>query len=258
MSDASSPLNAPLKVLRGGRGKDSPDNLADRIYQQVKQDIFDFRLLPGDRFTESEIAERVQASRTPVREALYRLQRDGYVEVLYRAGWQVTPFDFRFYEEMYDVRIVLEQAAVRKLCEQEQQSPLIDDLKRVWMVPESAWISDPATVSLLDERFHEMLVEAAGNQEMARIHRDITERLRIIRRLDFTYQRRIEATYLEHAEVLRCIVKRRVDQAKLLLKSHIDASKAEVRKITLHMLHNARHDIHGEEKSNESSSDNSD
>ncbi len=107
-------------------------------------------------------------------------------------------------------------------------------------------MSDPVTVSLLDERFHELLVEAAGNWEMARIHHELTERLRIIRRLDFTYQRRVEATYREHAEILRCIVKRRVDQAQLLMKSHIEASKAEVRKITLHMLYNARHALAGE------------
>ncbi len=243
MSDAS----PTLKVLRGGRGKGCPDNLAERIYGQIKQDIFDFHLLPGDRFTESEIAERVQASRTPVREALYRLQREGYVDVLYRAGWQVKPFDFRCYEEMYDLRIVIEQAALRKLCEQEQLSSSIDDLKRVWMVPREDWLSDPVTVSLLDERFHEILVEAAGNHEMARIHHDLTERLRIIRRLDFTYQRRIEATYGEHAEVLRCIVKRRAEQAQWLMKSHIEASKAEVRKITLHMLHDARHALGGVE-----------
>ncbi|HEY8385645.1 MAG TPA: GntR family transcriptional regulator [Porticoccaceae bacterium] len=235
-----------LTVLRGGRGKDNPDNLAERIYRQIKQAIFDFHLLPGDRFTESEMAERVQASRTPVREALYRLHREGYVDVLYRAGWRVKPFDFRCYEEMYDVRIVIEQTALRKLCEQDTLSPLIDDLKHVWMVPESEWLSDPVTVSLLDERFHELLVEAAGNWEMARIHHELTERLRIIRRLDFTYQRRVEATYREHAEILHCIVKRRVDQAQLLMKSHIEASKAEVRKITLHMLYNARHALAGE------------
>jgi hypothetical protein len=70
-------------------------NLATLVYERLKQDIFDFRMLPGDRFTESEISERTQASRTPVREALYRLEHDGYVEVMFRSGWRVKPFDFR-------------------------------------------------------------------------------------------------------------------------------------------------------------------
>ncbi|MGH8364208.1 MAG: GntR family transcriptional regulator, partial [Pseudomonas sp.] len=58
-----------------------PDSLAERVYQQLKDDIFGFRLLPGDRFSEGDVAERMQASRTPVRQALYRLEREGYLEV---------------------------------------------------------------------------------------------------------------------------------------------------------------------------------
>lgn len=229
-----------LTVLRGGKRKENSENLAERIYSRLKEEIFDFQLLPGDRFSENEVAERMAASRTPVREALYRLQREGYVDVLYRSGWQVKPFDFRFFEEIYDMRIIIEMAAVKKICEQETSSPLLDDLKRIWLVPAAERIGDPSTVSLLDERFHEMLVEAAGNSEMAKIHHGITERIRIIRRLDFTKKLRVEATYVEHGKILRAVLQRRADQAQMLLKSHIEESKAEVRKITLHMLHSAR------------------
>lgn len=235
-----------LTVLRGGRRKESTENLAERIYTRLKQEIFEFRLLPGDRFSENEVAERMEASRTPVREALYRLQRDGYVDVLYRSGWQVKPFDFRFFEEIYDIRIILELAAVKKLCEQETRSPLLEDLKRIWLVPPAERLSDSHTVSLLDERFHEMLVEATGNGEMAKMHHGITERIRIIRRLDFTKAPRIAATYIEHGKILRAILERRADQAQLLLKSHIEESKSEVQKITLHMLHTARNPLAGE------------
>lgn len=229
-----------LAVLHAGKGREAGENLAGRIYQALKQDIFDFRLLPGDRFSENEVAERMAASRTPVREALYRLQREGYVDVHYRSGWQVKPFDFRFYDEIYDLRIVLELEAVKRVCEAQTPSPLLEDLKRIWLVPAAERLTDPATVSALDERFHELLVEAAGNGEMARVHRDITERLRIIRRLDFTQSPRVEATYLEHGKILRALLQRRADQARLLLKTHIEASRAEVRRITLHMLHSAR------------------
>lgn len=216
------------------------ENLAERIYRQLKQDIFDFRLLPGDRFSENEIAERMGASRTPVREALFRLEREDYVEVLARSGWQVKPFDFKYFEELYDVRIVLECAAVRRLCEQNGPTPQLEALTALWSTPKEDRPQRVGPVSALDERFHEILVEAAGNQEMARIHHDLTERLRIIRRLDFTKPLRIDATYQEHAAILDAIAHRRVDQAQLLLRAHIEASRNEVRKITLHMLHEAR------------------
>jgi len=68
----------------------------------------------------------------------------------------------------------------------------------------------------------------------------VTERIRIIRRLDFTRGDRIEATYAEHGKILRAVIQRKADQAQLLLRAHIEQSKAEVRKITLHTLHEAR------------------
>ena len=224
------------------RGKERPENLAERIYAQLKDDIFEFRLLPGDRFSEGEIAERMAASRTPVRQALYRLEREGYLEVYFRSGWQVKPFDFAHFEELYEVRIVLELEAVKRLCERpnDELPDALEQLRRTWMVQPEERLQDGREVSRLDERFHCQLVEAAGNREMARLHAEISEKIRIIRRLDFTQGPRVELTYEEHARILGAILSRRCEEAQLLLKTHIEVSKAEVRKITLHMLHSAR------------------
>lgn len=230
-----------MQIANAQPPKERPDNLAERIYQQLKDDIFEFRLLPGDRFSEGEVAERVQASRTPVRQALYRLEREGYLQVYFRSGWQVKAFDFNYFEELYDVRIVLESAAVARLGQMDVDShPLLAQLKTVWLVPASQRLQDAQQVSALDEGFHCGLVQAAGNAEMARLHFEITEKIRIIRRLDFTQAPRIDATYAEHAQILDAIVQRRTEQAQQLLKNHIEISKQEVRKITLHRLHVAR------------------
>ncbi|MCG6952035.1 MAG: FCD domain-containing protein, partial [Betaproteobacteria bacterium] len=90
--------------------------------------------------------------------------------------------------------------------------------------------------------FHAQLVAAAGNAELGRVHQHITERIRIVRRLDFTHPERIVYTYLEHGQILRAILARRAARAIALLKTHIDASKAEVHKISLHRLHLAHLD----------------
>ena len=224
------------------RGKERPENLAERIYAQLKDDIFEFRLLPGDRFSEGEIAERMAASRTPVRQALYRLEREGYLEVYFRSGWQVKPFDFAHFEELYEVRIVLELESVKRLCERPagELPEALEQLRRTWIVQPEQRLQDGREVSRLDERFHCQLVEAAGNREMARLHAEVSEKIRIIRRLDFTQGPRVEITYEEHARILGAILSRRCEEAQLLLKTHIEVSKAEVRKITLHMLHSAR------------------
>ncbi|RJF97055.1 GntR family transcriptional regulator [Noviherbaspirillum cavernae] len=215
------------------------NSLASQAYARLKADIFDFHFLPGDRFSENEISERLQMSRTPIREALFRLQREGYVEVLHKSGWQVRPFDFQMFEQLYDVRSVLEAAAVELLCAM-PEVPLLQELGAIWFVPEDERITDAPTLSVHDERFHEQLVEASGNAEMARIHHDITERIRVIRRLEFTEEMRIDVSYEEHAKILRAIIERRTSHAKDLLRAHIALSQSEVKKITIQMLHQAR------------------
>jgi DNA-binding GntR family transcriptional regulator len=213
-------------------------NLAQAVYEQLKADIYEFRLLPGGRFSENEIALRTGVSRTPVREALYRLQREGFLDVLAKSGWSVRALDFDRFEHLYDVRVILEVAAVKKLCRGDPAQALAD-LERTWLAPPRSRETDPRAVAHLDEAFHGTLVAATGNPELARLHMDVTERIRIIRRLDFTREDRIVYTYEEHAAILRAILARKVQQASMLLRSHIESSKLEVRKISLHRLHMA-------------------
>ena len=218
--------------------------LAEQVYTKVKQAIFDFELLPGDRFPENELAEQHGVSRTPVRDALYRLQREGYLDVGFRSGWSVSPFDFPRFDELYDLRILIETASVERLCQMDPP-PDLEALKRQWLVPKDQRVTEARQIAALDEAFHTTLVSAAGNREIARVHEDITEKIRIIRRLDFLKSNRIEATYEEHAKILRLILKRQSTEATILLRSHVTQSKNEVRKITLHMLHQAREAIAG-------------
>lgn len=219
---------------------------ADEVYGQLKRDVAEFKLVPGDRFTETEISERLGVSRTPVRQALFRLQQEGYVEVLFRSGWRVLPFDFEQFEQLYDLRMVLETTAAHRLCEDgalrhaKIDRALLEELAAIWLVPVAQRSTDTVQVTQWDEAFHCALVAAAGNPEMARVHRDVTDRIRIIRRLDFTKQARIDATYDEHAKILKAIQRKRGDQAAMLLRAHIETSQAEVRKITLHQVHMAR------------------
>lgn len=91
-------------------------SLSDMAYTQIKDDIFAFKILPGERFSENELAAKFGFSRTPVREALLRLAREGYVEVVHKSGWSVRTLDFDQIQELYDVRIILELASVNILC----------------------------------------------------------------------------------------------------------------------------------------------
>jgi DNA-binding GntR family transcriptional regulator len=214
--------------------------LAEQAYTQLKAELHDFLWLPGERASELEIANRLGMSRTPVREALFRLRNEGFLEVEAKAGWTVKPIDFARIDQIYDLRIVLETASIARLAQRDEDPPELQALKDVWLVPAAERLSDGRQVGALDERFHAQLVAAAGNGEIVRVHQEVTERIRIVRRLDFTRGDRIDATYQEHAKILRAVMQRKTDVAQTLLKSHIEQSKIEVRKITLHALQEAR------------------
>jgi DNA-binding GntR family transcriptional regulator len=217
------------------------NKLAGSVYEQLKSDIFEFRLLPGTRFSENEIARRARVSRTPVREALFRLEREGYLEVHAKSGWSVRPLDFAALDHLYDVRVILECEAVRKLGAGNPRAALAG-LEKIWLVAPRERLTDGARVARLDEEFHGKLVAAAGNPELARLHQTITERIRIVRRLDFTHPERVVYTYIEHGHILRAVLGRKPAKAIALLRAHIEESKSEVRKISLHRLHLAHLD----------------
>jgi len=215
-------------------------SLADQAYAEIKKRIFDFALMPGDRLSESELAQQIAVSRTPLRQALQRLQHEGFVEAIPKVGWLIPPLDFEKFDELYEFRVLIECHAVRALCASDKDRSRLHKLSRVWSVAAKDRIDDPDKVSMLDEAFHGQIVEGTGNRELLRTYREITERMRIVRRLDFYNAERIAATYDEHTKVLAAIQKRRTDEAQRLLRAHIEQSRLEVRKITLGMLYQAR------------------
>jgi DNA-binding GntR family transcriptional regulator len=151
----------------------------------------------------------------------------------------VCPFDFARFDEFYDLRIVLESAAIERLCQQDER-PAFDDLRAVWLVAADRHEVEPRKIADLDEEFHCRLVAAAGNSEMTRVHLHATERIRTVRRLDFLKPTRVAATYDEHARILDLVLRGEASDALSLLRAHITDSKNEVHTITMHVLHEAR------------------
>lgn len=210
--------------------------LGEAVYERIKEEIFEFRMAPGQRYSEQELANRFGVSRTPLRLALHVLAREGYLDrVGGHAGWLVKPFDLRYYEDLYDFRTQIELIAVRRLCAMDP-APDLSELCAFWRVAKRARVMDGKIVSREDEKLHATLVALAGNAEMQRTHADLTERIRIIRRLDFIEPARIKAAFDEHDKILGALLARRAGDAEMLIRAHIDASRAEIRHITLHRL----------------------
>ena len=131
-------------TTRGAPGARS--NLADRIYQRLKAEMNDFRVVPGDRLSEAEIGLRFGVSRTPVRQALFRLRDEGFLDVAAKSGWYVRPLDFAKLDDLYDLRITLELASVARLCARSRGSDAeLDRLRATWLVPVSGRLEKRAS-----------------------------------------------------------------------------------------------------------------
>ena len=225
-----------VKLASAPSAASGPNPLAEQVYQQLKENIFSFQLFPGDRFSESDIAKHYGVSRTPMRDGLFRLQREGYLEVGFRRGWKVSQINFEQMDQLYDLRIVLELASLERLTMGHAPHEAIERLKAIWCVEPELRESDPVTMFGMDETFHRQLLAATCNGEMLRVHNEVTERIRIVRRLDFLKPHRTTATYDDHATMLRLIERNKLPEATILLRAHITQSKLEVRKITVSML----------------------
>lgn len=211
--------------------------LSDAVYRQLKQGIFDFRMPPGQRYSEAALADLLSVSRTPLRLALHILEHEGYLQnVGGHNCWQVRPLDLSYYEDLYDFRSELEALAVR-LAGDVRSSPQLDALSAFWSVDKTERRLDGELVAETDEAFHLSIVGLAGNKSMLRTFAELTDRIRIIRRVDFTSEERVAATYDEHCEIIDAFRAGDPARTEALIRRHIDTSREEIRKITVYNMH---------------------
>jgi DNA-binding GntR family transcriptional regulator len=195
---------------------------ADEVHGELRAALLAGAFPYGERLTEEQLAERYATSRTPVREALRRLEGDGHLVRDRSGGVRPNPPRVTSLRELYEVRIVLEDLAVRTA-----DPARLTALAAEWEELRDERDDSPDFVRL-DEAFHEELARASGNQATERYLRDINERIRVIRIHDFTTADRIAATVAEHLEILSAIRASRTDAAAALMRVHIERSAAVV------------------------------
>jgi len=155
----------PPRVAENAREPTQPGSLVEVAYQRLRAQILDNTLPPGFRAFEQELADRLGISRTPVREALIRLQKEGLVEVVPRHGMKVLPVSPEDMRDIYEVLTALESAAAeivaRRAPGEDELAPLAqasrDMAKALKNDDLEAWAA-------ADERFHRGLIELSGNR----------------------------------------------------------------------------------------------
>jgi len=212
-------------------------NSAERVYLQLRAMIDNLSLFPGTRITETEIAHMLSVSRTPIREALQRLQHEGQVELIPRQGCFIRNIDIDTINEFYDVRIILETRSVELACDNMKESDLSALLEQ-WS-PDNCDDDYEKHIQVIrqqEESFHVAIAKNSGSPVLARYLEDVNNNLRVVRWLGFPDMQAISDTYEEHYELCEIIKVGNKRAAKSAMKKHIHKSQTLSSKVTLQQL----------------------
>lgn len=207
---------------RRGRAADS----VERIYATLKELAAEYAFRPGEKINEAELASRLSVSRTPVRAALNRLERDGFVVIVPNKGFyarEITPDSVR---ELYELRAAVERAAFVLACQRASDGDLESTIA-AWerhnsLTEEGSW----AKIALADEAFHMALTRLSKNAQMALALESISSRIRFFRRIALEALPQRAQSYQEHAAIIDALRRRDAAGGAELVERHITLSSA--------------------------------
>ncbi|MFD7263529.1 GntR family transcriptional regulator [Streptomyces sp. NPDC059874] len=207
----------------------APATAAERVYQHVKQGVLDRRYEGGTLLTEGELADAVGVSRTPVREALLRLETEGLLKLYPKKGALVLPVSAQEINDVLETRLLVEEFTVRRAVPAppgllDRLAELVEEQRR------HAAEGDLPAMMAADRAFHAEIVRATGNQILTRLYDQLRDRqLRMGVALLHAHPDRLERTLAEHTEILDALRAGDADTAAAAVRGHIGRVDALVR-----------------------------
>lgn len=194
---------------------------AERVYAHVKQAVLERRYEGGTLLTEGDLAEAVGVSRTPVREALLRLEVEGLLRLYPKKGALVLPVSAQEIGDVVETRLLVEEHAARKAVPAAPQ--LIERLEELLGEQRRhAAAGDLAAVSASDRCFHAEIVRSAGNQILCRLYDQLRDRqLRMGVAVMHAHPDRIAKNIAEHAEILEALRTGDAEAAAAAVHQHV-------------------------------------
>jgi GntR family transcriptional regulator, rspAB operon transcriptional repressor len=196
--------------------------LKERAYLELRELLLSGELPPGALISERQLVARFAFSKTPIRVALERLERDGFVEILPQRGVRVRGLSDKEIADHFDLRLALETWVVRRLAEASE--PL--DWSEVGAALDgqraAVEADDRERYALTDADFHDRLAVLAGNDEIVRVIRVQRERLfRIIVRIHDNDPARPAVSLAEHVGIVEAVRRRDADEAEARMRDHL-------------------------------------
>lgn len=205
---------------------------AGKLTDLLRGDIAAGKFAAGERLTESKLAEIYGTSRTPVRETLRVLTQEMLLDHVPNWGHRVARLRLSDLDDLYAVRLGVEQQSVSRLTEGSGDLGAVRDLLEVWDVDQVGSSTDVNLV-FADEEFHETLAAASGGTVLLPALQLINRRLHSLRIREFINEDRVRRTYEQHAGILHAILDGDPGYATALMRSHILEGQRYVRRSAL-------------------------
>lgn len=199
--------------------------LVEEIFEKLRDEIINLRMLEGTVIKEKDLAERFEVSTTPVRDALSRLIFEGYVEKYPNQGYVVKPFSLKDYQDIFQYRRLLELAAIEIVCKRATDKEL-EDFQAETMRDEQAG-TDSMQSADLNTEFHMKIARLTKNPFLIRSLESAinhTRRILLHDRHSFDY----EFFKVPHDDIAGAIRRRNVPEAQELLQKHILDTQARI------------------------------
>jgi DNA-binding GntR family transcriptional regulator len=195
--------------------------LMQQALESIRQAIESGDLKPGERLVETQLAEQMQISRFPIREALRFLEKEGLVETRPFKGTRVARFTPEDIEEIYSLRSALEELAVRIWVPQGAQKIVARLQSTVRAMEQAAEQDDPDGMVAQDARFHRIVCEAANHQRLLAVWRDLEKQQHMLMRMEKFYYEDLRAYVATHYLVLEALASGDGEQAARAVREHI-------------------------------------
>ncbi len=213
----------------------APLSLVDEAYRTMRTMILDNEWAPGHRALEQELALELGMSRTPVREALIRLAKEGLVEVVPRHGMRVLPVSAADMNEIYQLLGSLEATAAELVALRKPTARDIAPLEAASRAMDAALATDDRDAwAKADERFHRHLVELCGNRLLAATVYNFWDRAHRARMFTLRLRPKPVHSTREHRDLVRAIKKGDAAAAREIFRAHRERSRRELTAILEH------------------------
>jgi DNA-binding GntR family transcriptional regulator len=191
-------------------------------YQAVFDAIAAGRIKPGERLRETELAEMIGLSRTPIREAIRRLESEGLVSHEPRIGAVVKSLTQQEIVELYEMRIVLETTAASMAAKHASAAEIrhLENLNAQML--DAADV--PVQVSALNQRFHGCIVNAARNRFLAQSYRNLANSLILLGQTTLETPERVKSVNLQHIDIIDALSKGDAKEAAVAMSVHMETS----------------------------------